>query len=103
MKLTITLKVEIDLDDLPEGVKFITVDQDGTITCFSERPHFEDGIVWVPHGDDNWDTMYYANSRLDDTENALIDIEKLLSLNLEGRDAVLGLELSGTFEEWDQA
>ena len=76
MKLTITMKVDIDLDDLPEGVKFIAVDRDGAICCFLEKPYFKKDFSWLPKND-MWDDMFFAELPLVNAENALIEVEKL--------------------------
>ena len=91
MKLTITMKVEIDLDDLPKDIRFITVDRDGTICGFSERPYFDDDFSWIPYKD-NLDDMAYAVSMLGNVEDTLIDLA----------DVTRDIEVEGAVVRWEE-
>ena len=96
MKLTIITKVEIDLEDLPEDVRFISVDPDGGIYCFLERPYYDIKKGWMPQGK-VWEDMFYADNPLDKTWDALIEVEEL-------RSGVVGagIELEGVVVRWEE-
>lgn len=79
MKFTIVTRTVVDLDDLPDDIKFIGIDQDGTTCGFPERPHL-DNAIWYPQGDlseeNPWNEIIYAETKLGKIDAMLIDVDK---------------------------